>query len=342
MNDYDMNDPYEDYETIFDPMQTDRQARRKRKPKVVHQPKKSQGEIIDEIAETTGLEGGFETTYVPGLFEEEWLLSSLRDFYNMDLINDVLARVRGGKEASVYRCQTTPRTGTGLAAAKVYRPRKFRNLRNDKLYREGRAYLKADGKAIKGNEHRLMRAVGKKTRMGVQVEHTSWLMYEYTTLQRLHQAGADVPEPMAAAENAILMAHIGDAHMAAPTLNTVTLEAAEVAPLFDRVMHNVEIMLENGFIHGDLSAYNILYWEGEITLIDFPQVIEVETNSNARMVLQRDITRVCEYFASQGLSRDPQRLTEALWQRYAAGDAANQAADISVLLEADNDEDDAG
>ena len=340
MNEYDVNDQYDDYEVMFDPMQTDRQARRKRKPKVVHQPKKSHGEIIEEIAETTGLEGGFNTTYVPGLFEEEWLLSSLRDFYNMDLIDDVLARVRGGKEASVYRCQTTPRTGTGLAAAKVYRPRKFRNLRNDKLYREGRAFLKADGKAIKKNEHRLMRAIGKKSRVGEQVQHTSWLMYEYTTLQTLHQAGADVPEPMAAAENAILMAHIGDAHMAAPTLNTVTLESDEVQPLFDRVMQNVDIMLDHGFVHGDLSAYNILYWDGEITLIDFPQVIEVASNSNAYTVLVRDITRICEYFAAQGLERDPQQLTDALWQRYVAHDAINQAADLSVLLEAEDDEDD--
>ena len=332
-----MNDPYEDYEAIFDPLQNDRQSRRKRKPKVVHQPKKSRDEVIDEIAETTGLEGGFETTYVPGLFEEEWLLSSLRDFYDMDLISDVLARVRGGKEASVYRCRTTPGTSTGLAAAKVYRPRKFRNLRNDKLYREGRAYLKADGKAIKGNEHRLMRAVGKKTRMGVQVEHTSWLMYEYTTLQTLHRAGADVPEPLAAADNAILMGYVGDENLAAPTLNTVTLEADELKQQFHAVMRNVEIMLQQGFIHGDLSAYNILYWDGDITLIDFPQVIEYETNTNARMVLQRDITRICDYFASQGLERDPHPLANDLWRRYGMRSATNQVADASVFLETDNE-----
>src|SRR5690606_19980036 len=178
-------------------MRHDRQARRKRKPKPVHQPKKGRGEIITEIAETTGLEGGFQTTYQPGLFEGEWLLDSLRVFYEMNLISDVLARVRGGKEANVYRCQATSKAGMSLAAAKVYRPRKFRNLRNDALYREGRSYLKADGKAIKNNEHRLMRAIGKKTQMGEQLEHTSWLMYEYTTLQKLYHAGAAVPQPLA-------------------------------------------------------------------------------------------------------------------------------------------------
>ncbi|MCA9903910.1 MAG: hypothetical protein KC547_08640, partial [Anaerolineae bacterium] len=102
---------YDAYETAFDPMKTDRQARRKRKPRVKHQPKKSHEQIMENIADTQGLEGGFETTYVPGLFEEGWLLSSLRSFYDQALITDVLARVRGGKEANVYRCAAHPTTG---------------------------------------------------------------------------------------------------------------------------------------------------------------------------------------------------------------------------------------
>ncbi len=69
-------------------------------------------------------------------------------------------------------------------------------------------------------------------------------------------------------------------------------------------------------IHGDLSAYNILYWEGKITLIDFPQVSNIETNSNAYFILERDITRTCEYFARQGLHRDAAVIMDRLWQRY--------------------------
>jgi len=327
---YDFDDRYAQYEAEFDPMRHDRQARRKRKPKPVHQPKKGRGEIITEIAETTGLEGGFQTTYQPGLFEGEWLLDSLRVFYEMNLISDVLARVRGGKEANVYRCQATSKAGMSLAAAKVYRPRKFRNLRNDALYREGRSYLKADGKAIKNNEHRLMRAIGKKTQMGEQLEHTSWLMYEYTTLQKLYQAGAAVPQPLAVGDNAILMGYCGDEFMAAPTLNTVTLQAAEASALFDAVISNVELMLQVGLVHGDLSAYNVLYWEGQITLIDFPQVIDYHSNPSAYHILRRDITRICEYFASQGMMRDPQAITDRLWRYYSGQDVLNHVADASL------------
>jgi RIO kinase 1 len=331
VSDYDtyFDDRYEDYETRFDPMQLDRQARRKRKPKPVHHAKKEAQEILDEIAVTAGLEGGFDPTYVPGLFEQGWLLEALRDFYEMGHITDVLARIQGGKEANVYRCQANPKIGIQLAAAKVYRPRMFRNLRNDKLYREGRDYLKPNGKKIKNNDHRLMRAIGKKTRIGAQVEHTSWLMHEFLTLQTLHQAGANVPEPLATSDNAILMGYCGDERMAAPTLNSVTLEVDEAAELFEAVLRNIQIMLQHGLIHGDLSAFNILYWAGEITLIDFPQVVDYHANTNAYMILLRDVTRICQYFASQGVDHDPQALTDRLWQDYVFGDAASLASIVS-------------
>ena len=39
----------------------------------------------------------------------------------------------------------------------------------------------------------------------------------------------------------------------------------------------------------DLSAYNILYWDGKITLIDFPQVVETSTNYSAAFILEREV-----------------------------------------------------
>jgi RIO kinase 1 len=328
---------YDEYEDLFDPMQTDRQARRKRKPKAVHVPKKSTHEVVEEIADATGLEGGFNTTYVPGLFEEGWLLQSLRSFYDQQLITDVLARIKGGKEASVYRCAAGPNRGMELVAAKVYRPRTMRNLRNDKMYREGRAVLKENGKAVKNNDHRVMRALNKKTGFGDQVAHTSWLMYEFTTLQTLHAAGAAVPKPYAVNENSIIMGYCGDEHSAAHTLNEVRLEADEARRLFYEVLDNIELMLQHDLVHGDLSAYNILYWEGAITIIDFPQVVNPHTSSHAQMIFQRDVTRVCEYFASQGVESDPQGIARRLWKRYAGRDPEEIAADMSVYTDGSSD-----
>lgn len=310
-------DRYEVFEEQFDPLRSDRQARRKRKPKVKHIPKKAETQVIAEITSGSGGgEAGFSTTYIPGLFEQGWLMSSLREFFDQELIDDVLGRVKGGKEASVYRCQARPATGLDLVAAKVYRPRMFRNLRNDKMYREGREILNEDGKVAKKNDHRMMRAIDKKSDFGQKMEHTSWLMYEYTTLDLLHKAGAAVPKPLSAGSNAILMSYCGDEAGAAPALSEVELDPDEAMPLFRETLRNIDLMLEHDFIHGDLSAYNILYWEGAITLIDFPQVTHASSNGQAYFILKRDIERVCEYFARQGVKSDPAMLLDRSWERH--------------------------
>lgn len=336
-----MNESYYDeyafYEQQFDPMYSDRKARKARKAKAKHVAKKASAEVIHEIAEVEGLEGGFNTTYVPGRFEEGWLLDSIRPFYDRSMITDVLARVKGGKEANVYRCEAHPALDVPLAAVKVYRPRMFRNLRNDKMYRDGRPILKENGKEVKRTDHRLLRAMNKKTDFGVQAAHTSWLMYEFSTLQRLFSAGASVPQPYSAADNAILMGYCGDEYSAAPALSEVTLGSDEAPGLFHEVLRNIEIMLQHGIVHGDLSAYNILYWEGRMTLIDFPQVVSSQANSNARAIFERDVTRVCEYFDAQGVACDPGEISRKLWRRYNGRNAKDDAADLSRLLEQDSE-----
>jgi RIO kinase 1 len=253
-------------------------------------------------------------TYVPARFEKQWLASSLRSFYQQHLITDVLSHVKGGKEASVYCCQASEVLEQTLLAAKVYRPREFRNLRNDVMYREGRAALTSDGKAAKKTDHRLMRAIGKKTAFGVQAAHTSWLMYEYTTLETLYKAGAAVPIPISAGENAILMGYQGDRNQPAPTLSQIRLQRREAVRLFEEVVRNIALLMEHEFIHGDLSAYNILYWDGAITLIDFPQVTSLRGNPNAEFIFRRDVIRVCEYFQGQGVECDAEAVIAQIWR----------------------------
>lgn len=313
-----------------------RQARRGRRPAFRDSSEDSHGRIVGELTET-GEEVGYRMTYRPARFEDVWLRASLRSFYDQELIVDVLAQVKGGKEANVYRCRAHPRTGAELLAAKVYRPRRFRNLSNDQMYREGRPILTADGRPAKATDQRIMRALGKKTEFGAQVQHTSWLMHEYLTLERLHRAGGAVPGPVGANENAILMEYRGDARRAAPPLHAVNLSQRAARPLFAEVIRNVELLLEHGLVHGDLSAYNILYWDGQITLIDFPQAIQVHTNRNAEAILQRDLKRVCDYFARHGVKSDPVAIGEDLWERYGEADYGEPAVDESDLVAGEDD-----
>lgn len=335
---YNFEDPelFEDFAAEFDPMNTDRQTRRKRKTKARHEPKKAQDKIVEELADDTGIAGGFKITYNAGDNDHhqlQWIQDSMSGFFYQDLIVDVMAMVKGGKEASVYRCQAHDSTEYTWLAAKVYRPRMFRNLRNDKMYRQGRQALGADGKVINAKDWRTLKAMNKGTGYGQAQSHTSWLMYEFTTLKKLYEAGASVPKPIETSSNAILMEYIGDSQLAAPTLSQVKLHDSEVEYLFKEVMRNIHLMLQQGIVHGDLSAYNILYWDGEIVLIDFPQVVEIDGNPHARKILERDIQRVCEYFEGCGMTIDHKRITRNLWKSYGVADA-DPAVILFNILEA--------
>lgn len=310
------SDQYDDFVYEVEQKYKSKEARRKRKAKVVHQPKKSHEEILEEIADRTNVEGGFTISYTPARYEEEFLYDSIVTFFDRAIITDVLAKVKGGKEATVYRCEAHESTGVEHVAVKVYRPRKFRNLRNDKMYREGRKLISIDGKEIDKLDKRAMRALEAGSAYGEQLSHTSWLMHEYVTLEKLHAAGAAVPKPYAAGTNAIAMGYIGDETRAAPTLHEVRLDPDEARDLYNTILKNINIMLVQGSIHGDLSAYNILYWGGDVTIIDFPQVTEIKNNSHAHQILERDVLRVCEYFQQYGIESNVDKMVRRMWRKY--------------------------
>lgn len=291
--------------------------RRKRNPKT---PSPSQPVARRQAAQKDSpdlaaqMDERFQMTYKAARHESAWLEDSLRNFYNHQWFSDVLRMVKGGKEASVYLCRGNQTTGVDLLAAKVYRPRMFRNLKNDWLYREGRSNLDESGHIV--TNRGMLHAMHKRTEYGRQLLHTSWLEHEFKTLQILSAAGADVPRAFASDSNAILMAYYGDEIMGAPTLNDVDLSTSEARVLYERVIHNIELMLAHERVHADLSAFNILYWEGEIILIDFPQAIHPGQNHSAYRIFERDVVRVSEYFTRQGVKSSPRKLAADLWTKY--------------------------
>jgi RIO kinase 1 len=268
-------------------------------------------DLVSQFGET---QAELNFSYKASRHERQWILNSLGTFHQHHWLDDVLRLIKGGKEASVYQCAANESVQADYIAAKIYRPRKFRNLRNDHLYREGRERLNSSGNAITDDGH--LHAIRKRTNLGLELMHTSWISHEFKTMQIIHAAGADVPIPFAMDNNAILMGYIGGENRTAPTLNEINLDPHEIKPLFDRVIRNVEIMLANNRIHGDLSAYNILYWKGEITLIDFPQAIDPWKHPNPYPIFKRDVTRICQYFRSQGLDKPENQIASTLWEKY--------------------------
>ena len=236
------------------------------------------------------------------------LESNLESFFDKKLITDVLSIVKSGKEATVYKCKAHTSTGERFLVGKVYRSLKNRSFRNDSIYQQGR--LVWDG----GNS----RALKKKSKWGRDLQFDSWISNEFDTLNALHEAGADVPRPFAHTRNAILMEYIGDSQEAAPTLNNVSLQSggAEAIFIFYQLMSNIELMLNANRIHADLSAFNVLYWQGSIKIIDFPQSVHPRRNPLAFDLLLRDIENIYAYFSRYGVQLDPFQRAEELWMEF--------------------------
>ncbi len=271
----------------------------------------------------------FNPTFQPARHERAWLLSYMEGFYNAQIITDILHKVKGGKEANVYCCSAHPDAGGGLVAAKVYRPRMFRNLRNDARYRQGREILDEEGKAVHSRREAL--AMQKKTRFGQELRHLSWLEAEFTTMQALFEAGADVPRPLVHNTNVILMEYVGVKNRPAAALSQVRLEPAEARRVFDRLVENLSIMLACHRVHADLSAYNVLYWDGSFKIIDFPQAVDPRRNPESFEIFQRDVERLCQYFARYAIRRDPHELAASLWQRFEQTNALDSDAQPELV-----------
>lgn len=233
----------------------------------------------------------------------------LETLIDQGYIQDVLGMVKTGKEATVYLCEGGPASRADLVAAKVYRGRQYR-FKNDAVYQQARDREMG----ISGRYLRAMKTKGSS--FGKEVSEGTWRHREYETLQLLHSAGADVPRPIAAAGDAVVMEYFGDEDSAANQLNRAHLDPAEAAMLFRRVMDNVELFLRNDRVHGDLSPHNILYWRGELRIIDFPQATDPRFNTSARELLQRDVENVYRYFEQFGVDANPVLIADDLWRRF--------------------------
>lgn len=230
--------------------------------------------------------------------------NSISFLENSRFIANVLHRIKSGKEADVYCCEAQSTVGVDLLAAKVYRPFEQRSFRNDKVYQEGR-FIK---------DTRLRRAYNKKSHVGRKAQFNNWVTAEYDTIELLHSIGARVPTPYESIGSAIVMEYIGTREQPAPTLNRINLGEMEARKILDGLLREIKIWYQNQRIHSDLSAYNILYWEGRITIIDFPQAVDPNQNVNAFNLLLRDIENIADYFRRFNSNFDPLQVALSIWE----------------------------
>lgn len=234
-------------------------------------------------------------------------IGELDRFIDRGLITVVDAPLTSGKEAAVYRCRTPQGCEHPYLAAKVYHEHAAAGFRRNATYFEGRE---------RNLKTRSVRAIRSGSTFGREALASVWVSAEYEVLSRLGNAGADTPRPVALESQAILMEYFGDEKQPAPQLHSVALRGEDAEAIWRQILENIEIFLSEHLVHGDLSPYNILLWNGRAHIIDVPQAVDARFNHSAFELLRRDIGNVASFFAKLSVHISPSDVAFDLWDRY--------------------------
>ena len=131
---------------------------------------------------------------------------------------------------------------------------------------------------------------------------------EFTILQKAYRAGVPVPTPARRVDNMFTMRYLGG-ESKAPLLKDAVLDEPEIEAR--EAVALVERLLDAYIVHGDLSEYNILYWNGRLFVIDFPQAIDFSSNvtrhiriEEAKPLLLRDLKNLEHFFTRLDVELD--------------------------------------
>lgn len=126
----------------------------------------------------------------------------------------------------------------------------------------------------------------------------TWCKKELKNLKQMQRHGIIVPTPLINRDNILVMDFIGEANGSpAPRLKDVD-QLVDPKKTLDFVVNQIKKMyIEAHLVHGDLSAFNILYYKDAPIIIDVSQAVSVY-HINAPIFLKRDIINVLQYFKS--------------------------------------------
>ncbi len=247
-----------------------------------------------------------------------WLITDEVEYDERDLGN-----LKSGKEAEIFIVERSFGGRSCLLAHKRYRPRtvsskgelealgfqRANRFMNDLAYRDGRKFAKS----------RDQRAADRMTKYGKQLLTGKWTGHELDMMQQAWDAGVNVPYPVGSRGDGMLMQFVGDAEGAAPRLAEARLQPDEVLRAREQLIENLRLLVGAGFVHADLSAFNLLWWDDRVWLIDFPQAVDVTINPHAFEYLYRDLGNVGRWFARHGAPFDVDELNAELIATAAIG-----------------------
>ena len=127
-------------------------------------------------------------------------------------------------------------------------------------------------------------------------EHVSWLYTarkaaerEYEALEAVYPT-VSVPRPIDQNRHAIVMEKMEGVELARSAL-----EESQVIPVLDLLLSELRTAYGEGFVHADMSEYNVFISSEGITIFDWPQAVPTD-HENATEFLERDVNNIVRYF----------------------------------------------
>ena len=216
---------------------------------------------------------GDERQTVDEVFDKQTLMT-IYDFMTSGVIESVHYPISTGKEGNVF--YATDEDGEPLAL-KIFRT-------STSTFKRVSKYIEGDPrfKGLSGNRRKMIYA---------------WTNKEYRNLQRYYEAEIPVPEPVAFDKNCLVMEFIGG-DAPAPQLKDVVMD--DVDDFYDEIVSFIiDGFQEAHLVHGDLSEYNILVWDGQPIMIDCGQAVTAD-HFNSKEFLIRDIANINRFFKNRG------------------------------------------
>lgn len=200
---------------------------------------------------------------------------------NRGIFNDINGCISTGKEANVYHA--TKSDGQELAI-KVYKTSVL-------VFKDRDRYVQGDYRFRHGYCKHNPRKMVK-----------TWAEKEMRNLMRLKAAGIRCPTPLLLRLHILVMEFIGQGGWAAPRLKDATLSLDKLRECYVEIIMVMRILYQKcKLVHGDLSEYNILYFEGHLHIIDVSQAVDLD-HPHALDFLREDCVHVSVFFRKHGVA----------------------------------------
>ena len=202
-------------------------------------------------------------------------ISKLRQQGHFETVDYPVAK---GKEANVF-CGTTAENGK--VAIKIYRIETSNFIRMHD-------YLDGDPRFARTSRQRFETIL-------------AWTRKEYSNLKSFHAAGVKVPRPLGFLRNIVVMEFFGEGNIAFSPLEQMGSEQPQED--YDFMLTQLKKIYQLGFVHADVSEYNILVTDDGLKLLDCAQAVLL-AHPKAEDFLQRDVQNLVRFFKKQGAKTD--------------------------------------